>query len=73
MGVGNKGYLDFDMHPILIAEINAIKELNNKIEEQQKQIEEQQKTISNLKSDNDSVQKRMLRLEELISPEANME
>ncbi len=35
-----KGYLDFDIHPILVAQVNAIKELNEKIEMQNKVIEE---------------------------------
>jgi len=57
---GNMGIAYDRIVPVLV---NAIKE-------QQKIIEEQQKTISSLESDNESVQKRMLRLEELISTEA---
>ncbi|MBE0641034.1 MAG: tail fiber domain-containing protein, partial [Bacteroidales bacterium] len=38
--VGEKeGYLNLDMHPLLVAQVNAIRELNEKIEAQQKQIE----------------------------------
>jgi trimeric autotransporter adhesin len=40
VNTNDKGFLDFDIHPILIAQINAIKELNAKIEEQQKKIEQ---------------------------------
>lgn len=37
---GVDGYLDFNIHSINIAMINAVKELNSKIESQQKQIDE---------------------------------
>ena len=45
-----KGFLDFNIHPILIAEINAFKELHAKNEELQKIINQQSDEISNLKS-----------------------
>jgi len=57
------GYKTIDYSRLTPILIEAIKE-------QQKIIEKQQKTISSLESDNESVQKRMLRLEELISTEA---
>jgi hypothetical protein len=37
------GYLNLNIHPILVTYVNAIKELNEKNEKQQKQIEAQQK------------------------------
>ena len=76
VGMDPDGYLNFDMHSILVAYTNAIKELNQKIEdqqkgmesqenknaEQQKLIEEQQKTILQLK---DSVEKILQEIEAL--------
>lgn len=55
VGVDNDGYLNFDIHPILIASINAFKELNKKNEALQlenqvlkKQLEVQLKTINKI-------------------------
>jgi trimeric autotransporter adhesin len=59
VGIDNRGYLNFDIHPILIAEINAFKELNTKIEDQQKQIEKLEKDNNQLKADIEKI-KQML-------------
>jgi hypothetical protein len=40
VGIDPDGYLNFNMHSILVAYVNAIKELNKKIEEQKKGMEE---------------------------------
>lgn len=55
VGVDNDGYLNFDLHPILIASINAFKELNKKNEVLQvenqvfkQQLEVQLKTINKI-------------------------
>ncbi|MFL5763840.1 MAG: tail fiber domain-containing protein [Bacteroidia bacterium] len=45
---GADGYLNFDIHPILIAYVNAIKEQQKQIEELKKKMEEQQKQIDKL-------------------------
>jgi hypothetical protein len=50
-----KGFLDFDIHPILIAQINAIKELNEKIEELEK-----------YRQENEDFKARFEKLEKLI-------
>ncbi len=53
--VGEKeGYLNLDMHPLLVAQVNAIRELNEKIEAQQKQIEALSRELMKVKSGEDS-------------------
>lgn len=48
VGVDDDGYLNLNIHAILIAYTNAVKELNAKAESQQKTIEEQKKAIEAL-------------------------
>lgn len=48
VGTDDDGYLNLNIHPILVTYVNAIKELNEKAEQQQKQIEEQQKINNEL-------------------------
>ena len=48
VNTGQDGYLNFNMHPINIAIINAIKEQQEVIEKQQKTIEEQQEMLNAL-------------------------
>jgi hypothetical protein len=72
VGTSESGYLDFNIHPILIAQINAIKELNEKLEAQQKEIErlgaiEINAEIEQLKMENLDLKTRIERLEELLS------
>ncbi|HPQ35821.1 MAG TPA: tail fiber domain-containing protein, partial [Tenuifilaceae bacterium] len=59
VGENEMGYLDFDIHPILIAEINAFKELNNTIEEQKK-------IINDLKIKDEMREKELMLLKEEI-------
>jgi len=48
--VGEKdGYLNLDMHPLLVAQVNAIRELNDKISEQQRLIEQLAEEVMRLK------------------------
>jgi hypothetical protein len=44
------GYLSFNIHPILVAYVNAIKELDAKNKELEKKVEMLEKELSNLKS-----------------------
>jgi hypothetical protein len=46
VGIDPDGYLNFNMHSILVAYVNAIKELNQKIEEQKEGIEELKEKIA---------------------------
>jgi len=40
------GYLDFNMHPVNVAMVNAVKELNQKIESQQREIDELKRLVT---------------------------
>jgi hypothetical protein len=57
------GYLSLNTHAILIAYINAIKELNAQHEEQEKMNQNQQKEILKLKEDYQNVLQRLEALE----------
>jgi hypothetical protein len=48
VGVDRDGYLNFDLHPIMIASINAFKELNNKYEELKNKNEELEAKLNEL-------------------------
>lgn len=55
VGVDPDGTLNLNMHPILIAQINAVKDLNSKVEQQQLIIDHQQELIQNLTAKLDEV------------------
>lgn len=48
VGLDRDGYLNFDIHPIMIASINAFKELNNKYEELKNKKEELEAKLNSL-------------------------
>ena len=50
VGTDRDGYLNFDLHPIMIASINAFKELNNKYEELKNKNEELEAKLNTLLS-----------------------
>lgn len=54
VSVDADGYLNFNIHAILIAYTNAVKELNAKAESQEKVIKEQKKLIESLELDFDN-------------------
>jgi hypothetical protein len=76
VGKNDKGFLDLDMHPIFIAQINAIKELNMKLEEQQLIIHSlkakrsdklpDENEIENLKKENTDLKLRLERIEKML-------
>ncbi|MDP4264985.1 MAG: tail fiber domain-containing protein [Bacteroidota bacterium] len=45
---GKEGYLNFNMHPILVSFVNAFKEQQQQIEDQEKQLDDQKKIIDAL-------------------------
>ena len=64
--VDEDGFLNFNMHPILVASVNAFKDLDRKNEELQIQIEQiktQQQEINSLKAINSEILKRLELLE----------
>lgn len=66
VGVDDDGFLNFNMHPILVASVNAFKELdlkNKALQTQLEQIKTQQEEINSLKVSNSEILKRLERLE----------
>ena len=66
VGVDDKGYLNLNIHPILIAEINAIKELkreNERIPLLEKALQEQQKQMDEFKTENGNLKSNSTKLE----------
>ena len=64
--VDDDGFLNFNMHPILVASVNAFKELDLKNKELQIQVEQiktQQEEINSLKAINAEILKRLEKLE----------
>ena len=62
VGTSEDGYLNFNIHSILVASINAIQELNMKIEQQQAEINQlklQVKEIKTLKAEMNEIKKQM--------------
>lgn len=66
VGVDEDGFLNFNMHPILVAFVNAFKELDTKdkaLQIQVEQIKTQQEEINSLKAINSEIIKRLEKLE----------
>ena len=66
VGVDDDGFLNFNMHPILVAFVNAFKELDAKnkiLQIQLEQIKTQQEEINSLKAINSEILKRLENLE----------
>lgn len=66
VGVDDDGFLNFNMHPILVASVNAFKELdlkNKELQIQLEQIKTQQEEINSLKAINAEILKRLEKLE----------
>ena len=64
--VDEDGFLNFNMHSILVASINAIKELNAKIEDSQKEKELEKNNNSVLQEKVNVLEERIKKLEELL-------
>lgn len=66
VGIDDDGFLNFNMHPILVAFVNAFKELDAKDKALQTQLEEiktQKDEINSLKAINEAILKRLEKLE----------
>ncbi|MES2812024.1 MAG: tail fiber domain-containing protein [Bacteroidota bacterium] len=66
VGVDDDGFLNFNMHPIFVASVNALKELdlkNKELQIQLEQIKTQQEEINSLKAINAEILKRLEKLE----------
>ena len=70
VSTGKDGYLDFNMHSINVAMVNAIKEQQNIINQLELENQEKEKSINSLEAKNVDFEERLKILEETISSTA---